>query len=174
MPPKATNGVVSDSTDPATKRPNLPPARKVGSEFIGLELPDFPLQIQLPPTILPLDAWSIFRLFIPTEIVLIIVQFTNEKVSQVNVDTLKPDARLRAWKPVTCEEIYAYIGIRIYMGLHDEASARDYWKKGTNLPIHPLNEIMSLKRYEAIHSRMRIASADPNAEFSAVFERVRT
>jgi hypothetical protein len=43
--------VVSDPTDPATKRPNIPPAKKVGQSFQGLKLPDFPLHINLPTVI---------------------------------------------------------------------------------------------------------------------------
>jgi hypothetical protein len=173
MPPKATKDVVSDSTDPATKRPNLLPAQKTGSAFLGMKLPDFSPKINLPSTIQPLDPWSIFRLFISTEMVMTIVQYTNERVSQLVTDDLKPQARLRDWKPVTCEEIYAYIGIRIYMGLYSTPSERDYWSEGIDRPDHPLKDVMSLKRYEAIHARMRIATADPDAEFDAVFERVR-
>jgi Transposase IS4 len=60
------------------------------------------------------------------------------------------------------------------MGLHAETCVRDYWAQGTNRSTHPLNEIMSRERYEAIHARMRLATADPKAEFEAVFERMST
>ena len=35
------NGVVSDSTNPAIMRPDLPPAIATGSRFISMNLPDF-------------------------------------------------------------------------------------------------------------------------------------
>ncbi|CZR51599.1 uncharacterized protein PAC_01476 [Phialocephala subalpina] len=59
---------------------------------------------------------------------------------------MKPHARLRAWKPVTCEEIYAYIGIRIYMELHKDDISRDYWVDEPKRLYHPVQEAMSRDR----------------------------
>ncbi len=165
--------VVSDPTDPATKRPNIPPAKKVGQSFQGLKLPDFPLYINLPTTVQPSNAQDIFRLFIDTKIVAIIVNHTNWRAEQLSKEGLKPRALLKSWYPVTVEEIYAYIGIRIYIGIYKSPCVRDYQACRTNnQPTHPLKEVMSRERYEAIHARMRIATADSKTEFEAVFERV--
>lgn len=60
------------------------------------------------------------------------------------------------------------------MGLYADVCTRDYWSQGINKPDHPLKEVMSRERYEAIHARMRLAAADPEAEFKACFERVST
>lgn len=172
MPPKVMKDVVSDSTDPATKRPDLPPAKKVGQTFYGMNLPPFPHHVNLPATVLPSNPWEIFRLFISTDMISIIVDFTNTRASQLPREDLKPRALLNSWYNVTIEEIYAYIGIRIYMGLHSEVCTRDYWSIGPNKPFHPLSEVMSRERYEAIHARMRVATIDPTTKFEAVFERV--
>lgn len=172
MPPKVMNDVISDATDPATKRPDLPPAKKVGQTFHGMDLPPFPHHVNLPATVLPSNPWDIFRLFITTDMISTIVNFTNTRVSQLPREDLKPRALLNSWYNVTIEKIYAYIGIRIYMGLHSEVCTRDYWSSGLNKPSHPLTEVMSRERYEAIHTRMRVATAEPGTEFEAVFERV--
>lgn len=173
MPPKAMQEVVSDSTDPATKRPDLPPAQKTCTAFHGMNIPDSPPKISLPATVQPSNAWEIFRLFINTEMVSLIVNHTNERVEQLPREGLKPRALLKSWYPVTVEEIYAYIGIRIYMGLYDSPCVRDYWaEEGPNRPLHRLKDVMARERYEAIHARMRLASVDPRAEFQTVFERL--
>jgi hypothetical protein len=83
MPPKITRDVISDTTDPTTKRPDFLPVQKTKNQFLGLDLPDFPPQINLPRDILPINPWSIFRLFITIEIVVIIMARTNERASQL-------------------------------------------------------------------------------------------
>lgn len=103
-----------------------------------------------------------------------IVNHTNERVKQLPTEDLRQYARLNAWKPVTCEEIYAYLGIRIYIGLHLEPCQEDYWATGPNRPHHNIREVMSRQRFEAIHLRMRVVDAEPGAKFETVFERVRT
>lgn len=59
MPPKVMHDVASDATGPATKRPDLPPAKKVGLSFQGLYLPDFHHYLNLPATPQPSDPWRI-------------------------------------------------------------------------------------------------------------------
>ncbi|CZR52909.1 uncharacterized protein PAC_02786 [Phialocephala subalpina] len=172
MGPKRMKNVVSDSSDPATFRPDLPPATKTGAKFYGMKLPDFQPKINLPSSISPLNAWEIFRLFIPTEIICQIVNNTNEKVAQEDMEDLAPYSRLKRWKPVTCEDIYVYIGIRIYMGLNIQSDMREYWATGQNKPHYNLSDVMAKDRFLAIHTRMRVADPDPNAEFGAVFDRL--
>jgi hypothetical protein len=84
----------------------------------------------------------------------------------------KPRALLKSWYAITVKEIFAYIGIRVYMGLYLKTYARDYWAQGTNKPIYPLKEIISRERYKAIYARIRLAIANPKVEFEAMFKRV--
>jgi len=83
MPPKVMHDIVSYTTDPATKRPDFGPAKEMGQNFQGLHLAGFSYQINLLATAQPSDPWRIFRLFITTEMVAIIISFANEKVSQL-------------------------------------------------------------------------------------------
>ena len=77
---------------------------------------------------------------------------------------------MRGWNNITPEEVYGYIGIRIYMGLHPEPNQEDYWSTKPNMPSHnELQEVISRERYEAIHRRIRISEGE---DFDTVFERV--
>lgn len=174
MPPKTLKNVVPDSTDPATTRPALDPVEKSGTGFIPMDLPPFQSTVNLPPDIKPSNAWGIFLLFFPREQIEIIVRNTNQRK---DIDqTMRPKhSREQGWYPMTVEEAYGYLGIRIYIGIHKENEARQYWKPGTiALPSHPVVNVMSLKRYEALHTAFRCCTADSDHEFEAVFDRVST
>ena len=114
--------VVSNTTD-LTLRPDLPPTETPRSRFIPLKLPFFEHKINLPPHVKPKDAWGIFKLFFTKELVECIVRHTNEHVDHLDLWKLnkeKPKSRLYQWKPMTIEEAYNYLGIRIYMSIHVE------------------------------------------------------
>ena len=74
---------------------------------------------------------------------------------------------------MTIEEAYIYLGIRIYMGIHQENKIEDHWSLNRYFPNHPANKIMSLMRFQAIHRRIRLAEDPPEGEdFKGVFDRV--
>ena len=170
--------VVADSTDPATTRPNLEPVTQTGSGFKPMDLPPFSSRTTLPPNIKPIDAWELFLLFFPADQMRIICDHTNARKTrefedQSNAGDIPAYARILAWRPMTVAEAYGYLGIRIYMGIHDENKARDYWKPGSlSWPDHPITAIMSRNRYEAIHTGFRLCTADPEHTLRAVFDRV--
>jgi hypothetical protein len=175
---EAMQNVTADSTDPATTRPALDPIIKTGSGFIPMDLPPFVTTIALPPYIHPIDAWGLFLLFFPENQIRIICQNTNQHMdikiqAQNEGPELPPRARIKDWRPLTVPEAYRYLGIRIYMGIHGENQAPDYWTPGDNInPDHPVSGVMSLRRYEAIHGAWRLCTADPDHKFEAVFDRV--
>ena len=124
-----SNGVVSDSTDLATMRPDLPPATATGTQFIPMILPDFCPKISLPSHIKPDNAWALFELFFSKEQLEIIVKHINDYVDYLDLFELDEKAenkRLHRWKPMTVDELYMYLGIRIYMGIHIENKIRFY------------------------------------------------
>lgn len=166
MPSKHTQSIIADSTDPATTRPDIPPTETTGASFHGMNLPDFAHRINLPSNILPSNAWEIFRLFFPTEIICQIVDNTNNKVHRLESEDLK---WFKYWRDITLKEVYGYFGIRIYMGLHPEPNIKDYWATGPNKPIHTVSEVMSRDRFLMIYRRIRVAEGD---DFETVFKRV--
>jgi hypothetical protein len=137
MPRKAVKNVIADSTDPATTRPDLPPEERVGTGFIPMDLPYFSPSISLPPGITPIDAWGLFLMFFSKEQIRIICENVNQYMelkiqAQIDDPELGPHARIRLWRPITVPEAYGYLGIRIYIGIHRENQAKDYWKLGSN------------------------------------------
>ncbi|PVH85756.1 hypothetical protein DL98DRAFT_511305 [Cadophora sp. DSE1049] len=168
MPPKAIQQVVADSTDPATTRPNLDPVIKTGSGFILMDLPPFHSRVNLLPHIKPIDAWEIFLLFFPEDQIRIIYNNTNSRKEREYQERFESNKR-----PITLAEAYRYIGIRIYIGIHKENKARGYWKPGDLAwPDHALTAVMSLRRFEALHTSFRLCTSDPDHDFEAVFDRV--
>jgi hypothetical protein len=125
MPPKQLKQVTADSTDPATLRPDIPPETVTRSRFKPIDCPNFPPHINLPPHMQPIDAFNIFKLFFSEEQVQIIVDHTNDHQNRP-YDVLKPHARAHNWTPLSLSEMYAYLGIRIYMGLHPKNQMPHY------------------------------------------------
>lgn len=174
MPPKALKNVIADSTDPATLRPDLPQTASTGRRFKPMDLPDFPLRINLPPDIMPKDAWKIFQLFWPVEQMQIIIDNTNDYANRPYY-VQKAHARAHRWISMTVEEGYAYLGIRIYIGVNPQNKLSHYWRDEPEKPL--LRDViasMSLLRFEAIHRALRMATDEPNHEFESVFDRVRS
>jgi hypothetical protein len=67
----------------------------------------------------------------------------------------------RLWWPTCTAEIKVFIGILIYMGLHQESGAQDYW--GTNIlngPVHTCAKYMSHDRYQQLHRFFHVS--DPS------------
>ena len=105
----APKGVVADSTDPATMRPDLPATVSTGLCFIPMNLPPFERKINLPPNVKPSDAWSLFELFLPQNMMQLIVEHTNSHVDHLDLYELDEDShkkRLHQWTPMSIEEGY--------------------------------------------------------------------
>ena len=54
----------------------------------------------------------------------------------------------------------AWIGIVVYMGVHNSPTTRDYWKHDGLNPIHPICDYMSQTRFEEIKRYFRVAPHD--------------
>jgi hypothetical protein len=61
--------IKNNLTNSATKRPNSPLLKKLGSYFIPIELDDFGYKITLPDHVSPNDLISLFTLYYTLEIV---------------------------------------------------------------------------------------------------------
>jgi hypothetical protein len=113
------NEVIDDSTDlGGTLRPNLQPEPTVGTHFDPLPCLEFGHRIHLPASIDPHSPIAIFDLFFTPEQMRILVENTNKsgpfyEMGPCNAQSLE-------WKDTFVEELYAYLGILIYIGLHPE------------------------------------------------------
>jgi hypothetical protein len=87
-----TEGIIADTTDNGTLRPNATPITSHGTNFTPMVLPDFDLQISLPYHALHSNPFSIFALYYTPQIVDLIVQYTNQNPRKA-ADPDRPNAR---------------------------------------------------------------------------------
>ena len=85
---------------------------------------------------------AIFKLFFTAELLHMIVEQTNSYAQQVMEDT-----QYASWMPVTEEEILAFLGFSILMGLNPLPAIRDYWKRDSTFHYAPIAERISRDRF---------------------------
>lgn len=154
----------ADTTDSGTRRPDAPEISGQGTKFIPMKIPRRYFKIHLPEGVSPNDPISIFLLYYPPKIIDIIVQRTNE----FNREPEHPDtlfARANNWFPTSRPEIYTYLGMRIYMMINPLPEIADYWSTSKLKPQHPISERMSRDRFQELHIRYRIHSAETKGTY---------
>src|SRR4051812_7863819 len=127
---------------------------------------------QLPEGVDASDPLAIFDLFFSVDILDRISYHTNQHAEKL-LDALLQDDELRprGWKPTSPTEMYTYFAIVIYMGLHKEPSACEYWeKKHANAPIHSVNKYMAETRWHQIDRYLYCTEV--NQTFESPFGRV--
>lgn len=160
---------VPDPTDRGTQRPNAPPLKTKGDQFIPLECPDFDFEITLPMDASPDDPISLFILYYTPEIIDQIVQHTNNHIREPQ-DPTALFGRANNWYSTTKGEIYLYFGIRIYMTLFPLDEIADYWSTHELYPRHRIMQYISRNRFQELHMRFRVAPAG----HTTLWDRVRT
>ncbi|KAK3932719.1 PiggyBac transposable element-derived protein 3 [Frankliniella fusca] len=83
-----------------------------------------------------------FKFYFANDLVDLIVAETNLYYTQKNGKSLN----------VTSDEIYAFFGILIYMGICQLPSLIDYWASPTRIP--QIADVMSRKRFQDIHANI--------------------
>ena len=132
----------------ATYRPDLPSEPTHGDHFEPLKMPyREPCYKPLPPT-----ALGLVQTFLPEALVSRWVIYTNLAALE---------AAIEGWSPVSLSEIYIWIALLIYMGIHKESSFKDYWKAptvGGFDPTHPITKLMPYSRFQQLRVRLRICA----------------
>ncbi|KAF7548562.1 hypothetical protein G7046_g8632 [Stylonectria norvegica] len=153
-----------------TCRPDFDPVTRKGEEFIPFNIQ------QRDPVIcrLPNSPLLLFQHFVPIFLVKRWVSYTNEHVAMLLQQPLGPEARLRSWVPVSVGEVYIWLAILIYVGIHTEIRIIDHWKTAqinTQLPAHPIIKYMTYNRFHQLFRHIRIF--DPsNSNEPATYGRV--
>jgi hypothetical protein len=115
----------------------------------------------LPPTPLQL-----FQLSLPISLVEKWVQYTKSWISWLKendvVDSWKhpmtKDARLRAWQGTSVAEVYGWLGMLVYMGIHKEKTIKSHWstpKPGQQRPEHSIIKFMPYWKFQILHRHLR-------------------
>jgi len=56
----------------------------------------------------------------------------------------------RKWKELSVLELGVWLGIVIYMAVHNSPAVRDYWRHDGRNPTHPICDYMGQARFEEI------------------------
>nr|XP_039265722.1 piggyBac transposable element-derived protein 4-like [Styela clava] len=98
------------------------------------------------------SALDCFLQFFNTTVIEFIVQMTNlNATTKLHEESIKNNTKEKAWKHVDAEEMYAFIGLVILMGIIRLPTVDIYWqKKNWILDVPSFNEVMSRKRFRDI------------------------
>ncbi|RKK61223.1 hypothetical protein BFJ68_g17511 [Fusarium oxysporum] len=147
----------------STRRPAFLPAEDRGFDFQPFQVPRREIVVKQ----LPENQLFLFQHFIPISVVNSWVKYTNDWVNsllQIGVidsqeHEITEKSRLRAWKPTTAAEIYMWLGILIYIGVHGEMSVEDHWKTSQledQRPEHSIIKFMTYDRFQLLHRHLRL------------------
>lgn len=108
-----------------------------GTQTTGPQVPDYVTE--------PLDY---FKLFVTDDLINKIATETNKyATAKINKLNLRPRSTWLSWKPVTTEEITAFIGVILNMGLLSEKNLQDCWSKEFNLYVPFYGKIFRRERF---------------------------
>jgi len=153
------------------------PLKPVGQA--GFQRPAFQPVILRPfkrriSTDLPKESFfQVFQLFCPVHLVQQWVEFINLRHISLPGRAEGPRSkysRYNTWDPTSVDEIYLFLGILIYMSVHQEPAVIDYWSTSPTDPIHPITRFMPRNRFQALYRRFCIW--DPTETKSTVFQKV--
>ena len=128
------------------------------------EEPSQPARALLPPSFpqkpRPFDYFSLF--FTPT-LFQTITTNTNRYASVQQLHTKQE--RAQEWTELYLEELYVFIGVIIYMGVHDEPRIEMYWNTDFNKgPLHSVVNHISLCRFQQIKRYCHISNYERDYE----------
>lgn len=122
---------------------NFQPFKPQHRDFIMQDLPDNPV--------------ALFQLFCPESLIDQWVLWTNDWVAHQLL--YRPRASLDGWTPVSLSEVYIWLAILIYIGIHTKSRIRDHWKTskaGSMHPTSPIMKFMTFRRFAIIFRNIRI------------------
>ena len=116
----------------------------------------FTAKTKLPPETEVYNPYSLFSLFIPPEMFATISLNTNRYAETKGAG---PKSAC-PWHTTTTGEIKVFVGILVYMGVHNSHGIKNYWK--TDLPGHNLGRFMGLNRLYQIKRYFHVSDPDPD------------
>ena len=93
--------------------------------------------------------YDYFTLFLTNNLLRTITTNTNRYANIHRIQVA--DEGMREWSDLLMEELYVFIGVIIYMGVHKEPQIEMYWNTDFNKgPLHSIPKHISLRRFEQI------------------------
>ncbi|KAK5996252.1 hypothetical protein PT974_04684 [Cladobotryum mycophilum] len=152
-----------------TCRPTFEPTSDHGTVFEPLVITERDPQIKD----LPSSPLYLFQHFLPENLVDKWVRYTNEGPIPGPEGPASKRSRKLDWRPTSRSEVYIWLGIMIYIGLHRENRIRDHWVTSTSKsqhPNHPIIKFMSFDRFHQLLRRLR--TFNPNDNTNNSFARI--
>ncbi|KAG6996460.1 PiggyBac transposable element-derived protein 4 [Fusarium oxysporum f. sp. conglutinans] len=147
----------------STCRPEFPPAEDRGFNFQPFNVP--PRDLKVNP--LPQEPLQLFQLFVPVSLVESWVEYTNNWVASLHES---------GWTRLKVSDVYIWLGILIYIGLHKETRIEDYWKTsllGDQRPTYSIIKFMTYNKFQLLHRHLRPFDHTefvPDERFPEVFQ----
>ncbi|PVH75547.1 hypothetical protein DL98DRAFT_518555, partial [Cadophora sp. DSE1049] len=118
--------------------------------------PDF------PATAKPYDYFTLF--FTPTFLQII----TSNTNRYANLQRIRvKQERSRQWRKLLVEELFVFIKILVYMGIHEEPRIDMYWNTDKKRsPIHTISAYIALNRYKEIKKYCHISNPENDERLS--------
>jgi hypothetical protein len=140
----------------STRRPAFLPAEDRGFNFQPFEVPRRELLINK----LPQNPLLLFQHFIPISLV---NDWVSSLIQTGVIDSqeheITDQSRLHAWKPTTAAEVYIWLGILIYMGVHSDITVEDHWKTSQledQRAEHLIIKFMTYNRFQLLYRHIRL------------------
>ena len=146
IPPTPTPHSASPTTSPAASRcthTTSLPSSDWSSTLSPIDIAPFTQPVG-PTVEIPPSPLAVFNLFFTDELCSTIVTETNRYAEQVLGD------KYNEWEKVTTEELRAYFGFMILMGLYPRPSPSDYWRRDPFVNYAPISERISRDRFFSI------------------------
>ncbi|KJZ68234.1 hypothetical protein HIM_12377 [Hirsutella minnesotensis 3608] len=143
----------------STVRPSFEPEPERGPDFTPFCVPEREPQVrQLPPTRLLL-----FQQFLPESLVEDWVGYTNNSPRPGPEGPKQQHSQENSWTDTSLGEVFIWVAILIYMGLHKEKRVRDHWRTSTAdsmVPTHPILQYMPFNRFFLLQRHIRLTDTN--------------
>ena len=114
----------------------------------------------LPSDVDQHDPYELFSLFFTEDIINKLVEWTNKHAELY--PSHEETEHARPWQPTCKEELYAYFGVLIHMGITIESCIEDYWKDlDTHGTEHIVKKYISIVRFQQLDRHFRASPPWP-------------
>ncbi len=147
-PTQSTSSVATPTQSLATPSQSQPTSSlnlQWTSTLVAPEIKDFTGSAVGPTVPIPDTPLDIFTLYYTPDIVNTIVEESNRYAKQ----TMSQE-KWEKFVPLTADDIQAFMGLNILMGINDLPAIDDYWKKDSVYHYSPVADCISRGRYREI------------------------
>jgi len=104
--------------------------------------------------------WTIY-LFVHDDLMDVLVRETNRYAKQyIDNTSLKPESRVKQWKPTTRREIKLFLGIALLMGIIKKPNIEFYWSETEIFLTPAFSKLMTRNRFCLLLKFLHFANND--------------